>query len=234
MSSRSQAQRVARAATRYRPGRAPVNSGETYSSDESDQGDIEPEKHDEDGVEESISDLSHGTKGLFGSSRKTAGVILQDTESKVSKPVVKIRQNPVIEAADERQEKDEEGSSEYETDTDEEISNLRGAHHELEKRHARSVEHDSSSEAEDESEEDEEESDSDEDPPKPMFKPMFKSKSERVKEGEAAKGEEQGDAHETIMRQQQEERRKQSHHLAAERIKREIAESKLYLIMPII
>ncbi|PWN36889.1 uncharacterized protein FA14DRAFT_159191 [Meira miltonrushii] len=211
-----QAGRVARAATRYRPGKAPtqIGLGETYSSDE-----------------EEDKNTQQSESGPSVEKRQAATVISTGDGSQTYKSM-DIRLQPKNEAKPEQ----EDESSEYETDTDEEpaISNKPvfrkpGSGPSMQ---PSTTKKQSSSEYETDSEE--EESSSEDDRPQ-MIKPIFVPKNKRGKEGKAGKTQEDVDAEkaaEDKARREAETRKKQSHMMAAERIRQELQEKEHEEMLP--
>jgi microfibrillar-associated protein 1 len=252
MSSSSQPGRVARAATRYRPGKAP-NSAPAGPSSSSEDDSSDEEQHRrrqerkkaaQERREEPITDVSRGTAALKDAQRRTAGIVIQSSNDGLRKqPVVKLQDVKIG-----RQQTEEIDSDEYETDTDE--SQVAGPSAAASKPVFKKpglpppiVKKESTSEYETDSEEEEE---SEEDNRPVMLKPIFVPKSQRgtlqqaaeTAEGkdamnngakkEAAVEEGEVDEEEDVATRKarllMEERRKQSHLLAAATIKREMAE----------
>ncbi|UZJ54345.1 hypothetical protein CBS101457_003665 [Exobasidium rhododendri] len=240
-SGAGQGSRVARAATRYRPGKAPVNAGAVTSSDDDDDSDEDSkdrrrrkELQKRQQYDRSITNVSSGTAALKDSQRRTAGVIIQSGGNGSMKPVVRL-DNVVIggKRGNEEQVEDDE-SDEYETDTDDERAGSSVPSKPIFKKPGAPMPKDESSEYETDSEEEEE---SDEDKRPVMLKPIFVSKKQRetlrpIEAEDVVMGElnSQNGAEEILdadthkARALAEERRKQSHLLAANTIKRELAE----------
>lgn len=254
-----QAGRVARAATRYRPGKAPVAAVEYSSSDESDE---DRNRHRQERKakknevkDEPITDLSSGTAALRNAQRRSAGIIIQSSGSSSQvgkKPIVKL--DDVKIGASKVEEVD---SDEYETDTDESeaagpsvvskpvfrrpgaAAAAASAVSTFAKKEDAS-EYETDSDDDEDDDDDDEEDESEEESRPVMLKPIFVSKKQREtlrpengdnqridspkeKSNGAADDE---DAATSIAELQMQERRKQSHFLAAETIKRELAEKK--------
>lgn len=235
---------MARAAARYRPGKAPANAQDTYSSDESEgggddnDGGHQPARgarkraHDEEQWDEPIRDLSSGAAALKNNKRRTAGVVVESAP--LRKPVVKLSKVSVGRQDEaqqqQRQVDDDGGSDEYETDTDGEeehaapppkpVFRKPGAVGAPATGSTQKVE---SSEYETDSDDDDEQESEEDSRPK-LLKPMFVSRRQR----DTLRATEDIDAP-TVSTDADdgiaaEERRKQSHLLAAETIKRELAE----------
>lgn len=239
----SQAPRVARAATRYRPGQAPHHERDTYSDDEDDEerGDDQAQRAGADEHDEPITDLSRGTRNLTGAQRRTAGIVLHTGEGPIQKTSGSaVPQFNIGKSVSATRDAVDDDSSEYETDTDEEAAAPpkpvfrrpgqapAAPSAATPAAAAAAAAADESSEYETDSEESSEEEE--EEPPKPLFKPMFKPKTQRTAVGQQdikmdldSQTNDEDEA-ERRARELAEERRKQSHQLAAQTIKRELAE----------
>jgi microfibrillar-associated protein 1 len=252
MSSSSQPGRVARAATRYRPGKAPSSAAAAELSSSSDESDEEQQRRRQERKarkiaaqrDEPITDVSQGTAALKNAQRRTAGVIIQskDLAAPLRKQIVNLQDVKIGSS----QKEEEIDSDEYETDTDgsEEAGPSVPAKPVFRKPGASalvpvSAKKESSSEYETDSDEEEE---SEEDSRPAMLKPIFVPKKQRdslrqieeaangqegangTKKVEGLEEGEEEDAATMKARLLMEERRKQSHLLAAETIKRELAE----------
>jgi microfibrillar-associated protein 1 len=215
-SNGKQAARVARAATRYRPGKAPtqIGLGERYSSDED----------DDEGTQQSES-------GPSVEKRQAATVISTGDGSQIYKSM-EVKLQPKSEIVPEQ----EDESSEYETDTDEEpaISNkpVFRKPGTAPLTHTNTAKKASSSEYETDSEE--EDSSSEDDRPQ-LVKPIFIPKNKRGKESEQGIGQQEIDTEkdaEDKARKEAEIRKKQSHMMAAERIRQELQEKEYEEALP--
>lgn len=208
MSSKgSQAPRVARAAARYRPGKAPVNAGEPYSSEEGSSS----------GEEERRSE-SHAQP--VPNQRRTAGVVIHTGEGPIQGRPVQVKLQDVRIGQSQPASAEGEQSSEYETDTDDQASppipvfRPPGAAKSAFPPKASSSEYETDSEEE-----------SSEDDRPQMLKPIFVPKNQRVQaKDEPSRQQVDEEEAERKAQQEAEVRRKQSHLLAAERIKQELAE----------
>lgn len=201
-----QAARVARAATRYRPGKAPtqLGVGETYSSDEEDQNTQQSESGPS--VE-----------------KRQAATIIGTGDGSQSYKSIEVKLQPKSEIKSEQ----EDESSEYETDTDEEpavsskpVFRKPGGASTVQ---ATVTKKESSSEYETDSEEEE----SSEDDRPQLIKPIFIPKNQRGKENGQGKAQQDiydEKAAEEKAKKEAEIRKKQSHMLAAERIRQELQE----------
>lgn len=212
----NQAGRVARAATRYRPGKAPtqIGLGETYSSDEDEN-----------------ENTQQSESGPSVEKRQAATVISTGDGPQTHKSMdIRLQPKGVIQS----DQGDE--SSEYETDTDEEptISNKPVFRKPDSGPSMQPVATKNESSSEYETDSEEEESSSEDDRPQ-MVKPIFVPKSMRGKEGEQGKVQEDVDAEkaaEDKARREAEMRKKESHMMAAERIRQELQEKEHEEMLP--
>lgn len=204
--------KVARAATRYRPGKAPkqIGLGETYSSEEDERDPIDIQQQTQSG----------------SSIQANTTVTRTGNELQIFKPV-EVRLQEKADTVLER----EDQSSEYETDTDEEpvipTKAVVGKPNNERSNHTAA-----SSEYETDSESDE--SMSEDDRPQ-LVKPIFKPKNQRVSQSEQNKSQQQFDnerAAQDRAIQESDLRRKQSHALAAERIRQELQEKEHEQTLP--
>jgi microfibrillar-associated protein 1 len=119
-----QGNRVARAATRYRPGKAPVNAEDDFSSDDSDGNQDERQRgkasKKAQQYDQPITNVTSGTAALKDTQRRTAGIIIQNGGSGSTKPIVKLENVVIGGKKGYEEDADEDDSDEYETDTDDE------------------------------------------------------------------------------------------------------------------
>ncbi|SJX65567.1 related to microfibril-associated protein [Sporisorium reilianum f. sp. reilianum] len=223
--TQKQASGVARPAARYRPGKAPLGAGASLDdySDSDDASDGGHERgHDHDAGTIGIADLTSGTAALLNAAgqqqRRTAAIILHDTGSGSKK--LDLRLHSASQPATGEQ---EDESSEYETDTDDEPSKpvfrKPGTSASVPQQATQASD---SSEYETDSEEEE----SDEEPaPQPMLKPVFVPKRARTTISSSAAASEAPEADaEAKAEALAAARRKEAHDLAAATIKRQLAE----------
>ncbi|PWN53573.1 hypothetical protein IE53DRAFT_145144 [Violaceomyces palustris] len=210
--------RVARAATRYRPGKAPVGAQDLLDSDsEEEERQDEREKHEEEEAPQSITSIN------FAKPRQTAGIVIQQQQgSERTRKLDLLLDQKRSTAGRKGEEEEGEESSEYETDTDEEpqkpVFRPQGARNLPKVGVTAKVEEEASSEYETDSEEE-----SSEEEVKPMLKPLFvpnQRKTVNALEDEQKVAE----IAESKAEKEAEIRRKEAHLLAADRIKRELLE----------
>ncbi|CDW93679.1 hypothetical protein [Sporisorium scitamineum] len=217
-----QASRVARPAARYRPGKAPLGAGaslDDYSDSDASDG---HEEHDKDAGPVGVTDPSSGTAALINGAahqqRRTAGIILNDLGSGTKK--LDLRLNHTSQPASGEQDDD---SSEYGTDTDEEPSKpvFRKPGTSASATQPPAAASDSS-----EYETDSEEESDDEPAPQPMLKPLFVPKRARTTIPTSAADAQQPTEADSKAKAEAEaaQRRKEAHDLAAATIKRSLAE----------
>ncbi|KAK0561518.1 hypothetical protein OC844_003180 [Tilletia horrida] len=207
---------VARPVARYRPGRLPEGAdlaAEAALLDDSDEDAEQQHQHQQQAAKHEIDSITSFGGGAVVSVTRAAAQTRKPTV-KVELSQVQIGKQSAPAGYD---------SDEYETDTDDEPGPARPTFRKpgAGGPPAAKAEEEGSSEYETDSEEEEES----EDEPAPMLKPVFVPKRLRAtgaaqKEEEKAKGE---DAEAKAVKAAQ-ERKKQSHQLAAETIKRELAE----------
>jgi len=114
MSSRppnSSAPRVARAATRYRPGKAPLASGGLPSDSDEDDQDGDESKVKDEAIQHF--DLSSGTQALkSGKERRTAGIVLDQNQNQAAGGSRNVKQSRDV-GIKLKQKEEEAESSEY-------------------------------------------------------------------------------------------------------------------------
>ncbi len=222
--------KVARPVARYRPGKAPVGAGGIDEYSDSDE--ERDAQHDDDADQKAsesarILDLSSGTAALAGSHRRTAGIVINDGAGPSSGKKLDLRLQP----ASAQQEEAEEGSSEYETDTDDEaaapakpIFRKPGAPASQSQPQPQVNASGSSSEYETDSSEE----DSEDTAPAPLLKPIFVPKRARttIPTNDASNGNVEDLDAEAKAEAAASARRKEAHDLAALTIQRSLAEQK--------
>ncbi|KAJ1037804.1 hypothetical protein NDA14_000922 [Ustilago hordei] len=207
--------RVARAAARYRPGKAPLGaSAEDFSDSDQDTSHNDAQA----AHPPASADLSSGAAALLASQsagRKTAGIVLNEAGPSTKKLDLRLHTST--------KQEEEEGSSEYETDTDPESAAV--AKPVFRKPGAPApppAEEEGSSEYETDSSEEE----SEQEAPKPLLKPIFVPKSARSTiaktEVEPSQAEEDPEAKAAAEAQR---RRKEAHDLAAATIQRSLLQT---------
>ena len=206
-------QRVSRPVARYRPGKAPVPGAPDLSDSDYDENELRRQEEEEEAQQ--ITSLSQGTAAALAAKRKTAGIIIS-TSDESRKVNLKLQQKQ------QQQQQEEEGSSEYETDSDQD---------QPPPPHPRKIgtipskkEQESSDEYETDLEEEDEGSSEEDEQPAPLLKPVFVPKRQRATINDAEAATKAAEEEERRAAEQAEERRKESHRIAADRIRKELAE----------
>lgn len=207
------APRVSRPAARYRPGKAPLGVGaDDYSDSDEDVG-----HHDDQTTQQSTAaDISTGAAALLqaqNASRKTAGIIINEAGSSSKKLDLRLHSTP-------GQVKDDEDSSEYETDTDDDPAPARPVFGKPGTAAPPPAEDSGSSEYEADSSEE-----SEEEPPKPLLKPLFVPKSARFTIPSTTTVTQPEEDPEAKEEAEAARRKKEAHDLAAATIQRSLLQS---------